>query len=537
MKFNKIKLLIFVIGLLVFISFSVSAVNYGGTLKIKNNLRPITLNPIYAEDKTALKVNKQIFEGLISYDENGNIIPLLAESWEISSDASSFIFNLKDNIYFQSMSKNSDLSKNQGREVRAEDWKFSFEYLADPDNKSSYAHLLEKVKGYQGFRSGNNSEITGIKVLDPYRLKIELEEAYYPFIYHLLEPALVVMPKEDLKSEDKNFALNPVGTGAFYLKEYKNDKILLEKNANYWQNDSSSNQLPYLEQIEFNFKEFGLLNKKDISYFDLYQLNQNNYLTYKKNQAEYLNYSLIKIPGEQLYFYGFNYKSNLIKNDRNYSDFKKAVNKALNKNKLVEDLNLYNYSALNEIEQNFTKIGKILNLDNFNLNSAEELLNKFNDKKLKLSLNNSSESVEIAEKVRMELNNFGVEIELDSKNWAEHLNDLRNNNSSSDLFMMSYQYQNKYDFLYDNFYSKSNKNYFNFSNNRVDNLIDYLKLEINKNPQEHAFNLIEEILIEEYPALYLFQAAESYLISDKVNNAQIFNNIYLKDNYKLLFLE
>lgn len=531
MKYHKIKYLILVISLVVFISFSVSAVNYGGSLKIKANLRPITFNPIYAGDKTALKVNKQIFEGLITYDEKGNLIPLLAESWEINRDASVFIFNLKENIHFQSN------SKNQGREVKAEDWKFSFEYLADPQNKSPYAHLLEKVKGYDSYRSGSDSEITGITVVDQYRLKIELDESFYPFIYNFLEPALAVMPEEDLINENKNFALNPVGTGAFYLKDYRNDKIRLEKNINYWQRDSSNNQLPYLEQIVFNFEEYSSFSKNNVSNFDLYKLNKNNYFNYREKQNDYLNYYLIKIPEKQLYFYGFNYKSGFKGNNRNHSDIKKAINKLLDKNKLVEELNLYNYRVLNSIEQSFNELEKIISSNNIDSSSAEELLINFNHRKLKLSLNNSVINIEIAERVRKQLDDFGIEIELDSRDWAEHLYYLRSDNFTSDLFMMSYQYQNKYKFLDDNFYSNSKKNYFNFNNSRIDNLIDYLKLEINNNKREHALRLIEEILIQEFPAIYLFQAAESYLISNKINNAQILNNVYLKDNYKQLYFE
>jgi peptide/nickel transport system substrate-binding protein len=129
-----------------------------------------------------------------------------------------------------------------------------------------------------------------------------------------------------------------------------------------------------------------------------------------------------------------------------------------------------------------------------------------------------------------------MKLEVENYNWSQYLKHLKNN-YQKDLFIMSYSYENKFDFIADNFYSESEKNYFNYENRRIDNLIDYIKLTKNRENQDKAYAIIEEILLIENPYLVIFKGIDNFLISKKLMNQEIFKNIHTKDSLELLYFK
>lgn len=527
---NKHFLKIFLLFFIIIIIIAPVKAEEIKKLDIKINKRPLNLNPIYSFTENSLNINKQIFEGLITYDKNGDLSPLLAKSWEIKDEGKIFFFNLREDVYFQSKTVNGEPSQNRGRNVTAADWKWSFEYLADPEMKSQSAFLLDKIEGFDKYRQGESSEISGIEVIDDYNLKITLEESFIPFLYNFLEAPLVVMPKEDVKNSARNFSLYPVGTGPFYLSEFSQEKLILLKNNSYWLSDQQNRKLPYLDQIEFDFKEYGELNSQLIKKFDLFKLKQEEYLKYNKIGNEISNYNLIKIANSEIYFYAFNFKNQKIKAA---TELRKKLNIILDENRLLKELNLNNYISASDIEKNYSLIELFTKDNNYNLeNNDESLDNKF----FNLIFNESLENTKIAEAVKKELNDSKVELNLNPKSWSGYLRTINSKNFEEELFLISYKYENKFNFIYDNFYSSSDLNYYNYNNSRLDTLLDYLKLENRESNQKQAYELLEEIISDQYPFLYLFQGADSYLKSEGLKNADILNNIFLNQQYKLLDL-
>jgi peptide/nickel transport system substrate-binding protein len=249
----KFKTYIIIILILIFDISLVSATSYGGDLKIKVELRPLNLNPIYAENETEIMINKQIFDSLVNYNGQDEIISNLAESWEVNNDSNLFIFNLKEAVYFHPYKIGGKEVSLKEREVTAEDWKWSFEYLAASNNKSSRAELFNKIKGFAEYSRGENTEITGIRVKDKYQLEIELKESYSPFIYNLAKDAAVVMPAVAVLNSNFNFSKAPIGTGGFKFGNFSKNKVTLLKNNNYWKNNYQKEKHPYLNKIEINF--------------------------------------------------------------------------------------------------------------------------------------------------------------------------------------------------------------------------------------------------------------------------------------------
>ena len=239
------KIYLLILFIIVSITFNVNAENYGGNLKIKMNKRPLTLNPIFSANQTEKKINKQIFDKLLILNSQGELSNNLTEFWESNAESTVFKFKLKENVYFHPYKLNGKEIKIEQRKVTAADWKWSFEYLTDPKNKSPYAGIFEKVVGYDDYQKQRANEITGIKVIDDYQLQINLKDSYAPFIYNLAKEAAVVMPKSAALEKNQKFSLNPIGTGPFKFKNFANNRIKLTKNQNYWKKTEQQNKLPY----------------------------------------------------------------------------------------------------------------------------------------------------------------------------------------------------------------------------------------------------------------------------------------------------
>ncbi|MCC3145552.1 ABC transporter substrate-binding protein [Halanaerobium sp. Z-7514] len=531
----KKKILILNLIILLFFSISINAAEQQSMLKIRALNRPITLNPTQAAADISVEITNQIFENLLSVDQNGNLKAELADSWQISDGGRKLTFDLKENIYFQKEFKGNITSKNRGREVRAEDWKWSLNYLASPENRSPYRELLKDIKGYQEFSSGESEQLSGIRTEGKYRLIIELKRSNTPFLYNLAHHAAVVMPKEDVLNPDRQWSLNPVGSGAFAFENIDSESLTLKRNNNYWQKDDQDRALPYLEGIKY-YLEAG--EEKPIDYFSLYKLNSDQYGQFLAGSLEVENYNFKKIAADQLKYYGIVF-------NKNNSDllaqakFREFLNYAVDRQEIIENLALNDFLPAKDF---LTASNK--KLYSYNPEKAEKIIEDYNlnsNFTIQLAVNKNSVNQKIAEEVKKQLLEYGIEIELEKRNWVNHLNfKTESNHQSEYLLAKSSNIADPYNFLYQNFHSdnlSSDSEYKPFTNSRLDNFLDYIKIEVEQENRERALALIKDIVIAETPLLYLFQSAESYLIDERIRNIDKLDNYFNPPEYKRLYFE
>ena len=252
-----------------------------------------------------------------------------------------------------------------------------------------------------------------------------------------MKEAAVVMPKQAVLNSGQNFALAPIGTGAFKLKDFLSDKIVLIENKNYWQNNYQKERLPYLKKVEFYFKQANNLNNNYQS-FDLYQLEEDQLTDYHYQKNIKNNYSLKKIADNNIYFTAFNYKNNFDFN-LNFKEKNKKIKSILNKNKFVQNLNLNNFSYL----KNGSNDLKILNKINYqNQQLSKQELNNNEKYSLKIAINNSKLNNKISELIKNDLKSGYIDLNITEYSWPKYLNILKND-LNSQLFIMSYNYNNK----------------------------------------------------------------------------------------------
>lgn len=209
----------------------------GGTLTIsfKDDLK--TLDPAIGYDTDSWSIERQIFNGLLDYD--GFTTKLkgdIAESWTISTDGKTYTFKIRKGVKFSN-----------GREVTADDFKYSWERMLDPKTNGPMTGgpFWGGLTGSADFFNGRATHIPGIKVVDANTIEIDLDSPNQSFLNIVAMPFGFVIPKEAVAAAGSDFAHKPVGTGPFVLDKWTAGQlIVLKKNSNFF------GTKPYLNEVD-----------------------------------------------------------------------------------------------------------------------------------------------------------------------------------------------------------------------------------------------------------------------------------------------
>ena len=197
-----------------------------------------TLDPAFARNPSIIWPTNQLFNGLVQLDDALNIIPDIATSWEISTDALTYTFTLRDDVYFHKHKQfhTSDSTRN----VVASDFVYSFDRLKSAQVASPGSWVLNKVAQYKA-----SSDSTFV---------ITLKQPFPAFLGLLSMRYCSVVPKEIVAYYGNDFRSNPIGTGPFKLKRWEEGvKLVFRKNELYYERDEKGQQLPYLEAVAITF--------------------------------------------------------------------------------------------------------------------------------------------------------------------------------------------------------------------------------------------------------------------------------------------
>ena len=308
-----------------------------------------TLDPIYMSDPSSYEVGSQLYNGLVTYrpiakskwETPYDIIPDLAESWQISDDRRSYTFKLRKNVRFHN-----------GRIFESRDVKKSFERIINPKNNSygNWTLAYLPIVGIENFRAQCMRnvpipDLKGIQVIDFNLVRITLTRPV-PYALNILAmPYYYIMPADG--------GFHTIGTGPYKLKEWKKKQyISLVKNSYYF--EKYRPYIPNLKYVVFSseteaFKAFhnGQTECADIppKYFNDI-VNNSDWNKMGADNLEDMNSLndrnksfVIKSPLNKIEYIVMNNKSfpfNKLKT-------RQAFNYAINKNKLVEQV--LNYQA------------------------------------------------------------------------------------------------------------------------------------------------------------------------------------------------
>jgi len=294
-------------------------------------------------DAAAFNLMNQVYEGLFELDEaTQQFKPKLAESFSISEDGTVYTIVLKKGVFFHD---DPIFTEGKGREVTAEDVVYCFTKLCEPyEDNALYPYVIDLIKGAAEYRQAKqegkptSERPEGLRVVDKYKLEIELEHPTPNFLAVLTHPCCWIFPKELYEYEDQinNWC---IGTGPFKAFTIKmNDVIIFQRNSNYRGIDSLGRALPYLDAVRCNFvdSEQDQLDAFLEGNLDLiFRVPRNSVARLvKAAENESAGYSILTTPGMRVEYYGLQHRSELFGNE----DVRKAINYAIDRQFLVDSV-------------------------------------------------------------------------------------------------------------------------------------------------------------------------------------------------------
>ena len=211
-----------------------------------NESKGITsLDPAFARSLPLIWPVHQLFNGLIQLSDSLTVEPCIAHSWIVSVDGLAYTFSLRTDVWFH---ESPLFSNGMSRRVVASDFVYSFSRMLDPMVASPGAWIFSVLDT----RYPNTQN--GLKVVNDSTLTIHLSQPFPAFLGLLSMPYAAVVPHEVVEHYGKDFRANPIGTGPFYLKYWKEgEKLVFRRNMKYFEFDEQGNRLPYLEAVNISF--------------------------------------------------------------------------------------------------------------------------------------------------------------------------------------------------------------------------------------------------------------------------------------------
>ncbi len=448
------------------------------------------LIPILAADNASHSISGLIFNGLVKYDRNVNVVGDLAESWDISREGLVITFHLRKGVKWH-----------DGAPFTAEDVLYTYKVTIDPKTPTAYAEDFLKVKKAE--------------VLDPYTFRVTYARPYAPA---LTSWGAAVLPRHLLEGKDitkSPLKRHPIGTGPYRFKEWMTgQKIVLTANPDYFEGR------PYIDGYIMRIipdmaTMFLELRAKGIDRMDLTPLQytrQTENRFFKKNfrKYRYLSFSYT--------YLGFNLKHPIFRDKK----ARQAIAYAINKDDIVNGVLLglgkaatgpfkpgtwaYNPNV-KQYSYDPEKAKALLAQAGWKPNGSgilekegipfafEIIINQGNDVRRKS-----------AEIIQRRLAEIGIEVKIRTIEWSAFLKEFINKRKF-DATILGWTIPMDPD-LYNVWHSsktgQEELNFISYRNPEVDELLEKGRSTFDMKKRKGAYDRIQEILAEDQPYVFLY---------------------------------
>ena len=202
-------------------------------LRTNNSSEPASLDPALAKGTHESWILQHAFTGLMSYDENGDLAPAMAESYDESDDGLTYTFHIRE-----------DAKWSNGDPVKASDFEYAWKRVVDPKLASDYAYQISNyVVGAEEYLNGDGSaDDIGIKSIDDKTLEVKLKKPS-PYFLGLTAFYTLYPVNQNVVEANADWAKDPTNTefvsnGPFKITGWDhNQKITLRKNPDWYRAD------------------------------------------------------------------------------------------------------------------------------------------------------------------------------------------------------------------------------------------------------------------------------------------------------------
>lgn len=191
----------------------------GGTFVFHHEDNVRSLDPHIAYDELSAMAIRLVFDGLLDYDEESQLVPSIATAMPtVTGDGKVFTFQLRRGVRFHPMP-----GLPEGREVTAEDVSWSLHRMLSGETGSPGAPFFYALDGAEAYHDGEASEIAGIEVLGPHQIRFTLHEADQTFLNAIAMPFAYPVPRENYEHWGEEVKFHPVGAGPFVFEAWERD--------------------------------------------------------------------------------------------------------------------------------------------------------------------------------------------------------------------------------------------------------------------------------------------------------------------------
>jgi peptide/nickel transport system substrate-binding protein len=450
------------------------------------------LLPPLATDSASFAIIGLVYNGLVKYDGNLNLIGDLAESWEVSDDCKTLIFHLRKGVKWH-----------DGVEFTADDVEFGYTTIIDDKTPTAYKSSFDEVEK--------------VIVIDKWTLKVIYKKPFAPGLASW--GSLVVLPKHLLEEKDitkSELARKPVGTGPYIFKEWvPGQKIVLEANKNYFEKGK-----PYIANYIYRiipdqstmFLELraGNLDFSGLTPIQFKKQTDTDYFKENFNKYNYLAFAYT--------YLGYNLTSRFFKD----KSVRQAISFAINKKEIIDGVLLgLGLEATGPYKPDTVWFNPAVKQYDYNPGKARELLksagwvDKNGDGIVEkdgqsfqftvLTNQGNEQRIKTAELIQRNLKDIGIQMNIRVLEWTAFLDAIDRRDFEAVILGWSLDPDpDQYDIWHSSKTGPKEFNFISYHNPEVDKLLVNGRNTCRNEERKKYYYKLQEILAEEQPYTFLY---------------------------------
>jgi len=450
-----------------------------------------TLIPILASDSPSSYIVSMVFNGLVKYNKDVELVGDLAESWDIEDEGISIVFHLRKNVRWH-----------DGHPFTAEDVKFTYESLIDPDIPTPY--------------SGDFKMVKRVEMSGKHTLKVTYKEPFAPGMTSWIMP---IMPKHILEGKNlisNEFSRDPIGTGAYKFKRWKSgERIDLVSNHDYFEHRPFIDRYIYrvIPDTATMFLELQTLGIDSMGLTPLQYTRETDLPFFTKR------FQRFKYPSFGYSYMAYNLKDEKFRNRR----VRQALNYAVDKNEIIDGVLLgqgrvssgqfvpeswaYNESV-KPYHYDPVKAREMLKKEHWQDTDGDGWIDKDGERFEFTVLTNQGNDLRrmTAEIIQRRLKDVGIKVNIRILEWTVFINEFVDK-KRFEAIILGWGLGREPD-CYDIFHSSKTKpgefNFISYSNPEIDRLLVEGRRTFDRGKRKRIYHKIHEILYDDQPYMFLY---------------------------------
>ena len=481
--------------------------SYGDAIVVASSGDARTLVPILASDSASSDICGFVFNGLVKYDKNIELIGDLAESWGIEDEGREIIFRLRKNVRWH-----------DGVPLTARDVEFTYKKLIDPSVKTPYSGEFERIKD--------------LVVIDDYTVKVIYKE---PFAPALSSWGMWIMPEHLLRNEDLNktrFSRSPIGTGPYKFKRWKTgEKIELVSNRDYFEGR------PYIDRYIYRIipDEATTFLELQTQGVDMSHLTPLQFTRQTDNIFFKSHYNKFKYPSFGFTYMGYNLSDPKFQDSR----VRCAINHAVDKKEIIDTV----FFGLAQITTgpfiaDSWAYNREVRAAPYDPSEAKRLLGEAgwldadsdgwvekSGKEFEFTLlvnQGNAERIRCAELIQKYLKDIGIRMKIRVIEWSSMINEFINKRRFEAVLMGWFLSRDPdcYDIWHSSKTREGEFNFVGYKNERVDKLLEEGRRTFDQAKRAAIYHNIHKLIYDDQPYMFLYAADALPIVNSRFKNVE-----------------